>query len=168
MRRVPGLCSLILLLSGCAESDLGELDQHLDEILSTTQASNLAPLPEPSGDIAPRYVHSEARSPFQSLSGDEPPMLTPQREAEPERQREPLEYYDLSELTLVGTLTIAAQPSALIRSPEGRVHRLQVGGYLGSNAGRIVRIHNSSIMLEESVPEGNRWVARSREMGLGD
>ncbi|MDR5906375.1 pilus assembly protein PilP [Franzmannia qiaohouensis] len=156
-----------LLLVGCADPDLAGLDRELEALKRDPGELSVEPLPEVPRYRAPGYEQANARSPFLArLPQDD--VATPQgeRAPDPERPREPLERYALSELELVGTLTVNAQPSALLRAPQGQVHRLRVGNYLGSDDGRIVSITGASIVLVETVRERNAWVERTREMTL--
>jgi type IV pilus assembly protein PilP len=70
------------------------------------------------------------------------------------RLKEALEEYSLGELSLVGTLEQEAM-WALIRSPEGVIHRVQVGNYIGKNYGQILSISEAEVALQETVPDGN-------------
>ncbi|APX91900.1 hypothetical protein BWR19_02465 [Halomonas sp. 1513] len=158
----------LLLLAGCADPDLVGLERELEALKRNPGELTVAPLPELPRYQAPGYEQAGARSPFQARRPSDDDEAQPQgeRAPDPDRPREPLERYDLSELQLVGTLTVAAQPSALLRSPEGQVHRLRVGNYLGADDGRIVSITGASIVLVETVRERNAWVERTREMTL--
>ncbi|MFO8046328.1 MAG: pilus assembly protein PilP, partial [Halomonas sp.] len=85
------------------------------------------------------------------------------------RPREPLEAFNLGQLDLVGTLTSGGQPSALVRSPSGTVHRLRVGNHMGSDFGRIISITSSSVQLIEVVPTGRGgWIERTTQLTLND
>lgn len=71
-----------------------------------------------------------------------------------DRRKENLEGYDLTELSLVGTMeqdTIWA----LIRSPDGEIHRVQSGNYMGKNYGEILTISDVKVTLQETVPDGD-------------
>lgn len=158
----------LLLLSGCADPDLMGLDRELEALKRSPGELTVAPLPEVPAYHVRGYEQAGARSPFQArqASAENAAMLQDERAPDPERPREPLEHYDLSELQLVGTLTVSAQPSALLRAPQGQVHRLRVGNYLGADDGRIVSITGASIVLVETVREGNAWIERTRDMTL--
>lgn len=159
---------LLLSLAGCADPQMGALDRELADIRTNPGPTVDMQLPDIPDYESVSYLASEQRSPFVPRQVDE------QREAPAEgslappvdRPREPLEAYDISELDLVGTLTVGGQPSALVRSPEGQVHRLRTGNYLGTDHGRIVGITESSILLVELVMERGQWVERSRQVTL--
>nr|WP_163500979.1 pilus assembly protein PilP [Halomonas socia] len=157
-----------LLLVGCADPGLAGLDRELEALKRNPGELSVEPLPEVPRYRAPGYEQTNARSPFLARLPEEDTAAAPQgeRAPDPDRPREPLERYDLSELELVGTLTVNARSSALLRSPQGQVHRLRVGNYLGVDDGRIVSITGASIVLVETVRERNAWVERTREMTL--
>ncbi|WP_111412920.1 pilus assembly protein PilP [Billgrantia lactosivorans] len=158
-----------LLLAGCADPRLGELDRRLNDIRANPGAPRVLEMPEIPSYAPVPYQASDRRSPFR-------PQL-PEPEGAPagdsdlapdlEREREPLEAYDLDALRLVGILTMGGQTHALVRAPEGEVHRLRPGNYLGRNHGRIVSITGSTVQLVELVPTGGGgWTERTTHMAL--
>lgn len=63
-----------------------------------------------------------------------------------------LEKYATATLRMVGTLTQADMHWGLIQSPDGIVHRVRVGDYVGLHQGRIQAIYPDKILLlEQSV-----------------
>lgn len=77
------------------------------------------------------------------------------------RRKEILESYPLESLAMVGSLQQSDMIYALIKSPEGTLHRVKTGNYLGQNFGRISHISESEVKLQEIVQEGvNEWVER--------
>ncbi|MDX5379336.1 MAG: pilus assembly protein PilP [Halomonas sp.] len=169
MKQASVTLTVGLLLVGCADPRLGELDRRLSDIRANPGAPRVLEMPEvPRYESVP-YEASDHRSPFrpqlpepeQAPAGDSD--LTPDFE----RQREPLEAYDLEALSLVGILTMRGQTHALVREPEGEVHRLRTGNYLGRNHGRIVSITDSTVQLVELVPTGGGgWMERTTRMAL--
>jgi type IV pilus assembly protein PilP len=43
---------------------------------------------------------------------------------------------------------------ALVRAPDGVIHRVQSGNYMGRNHGKITSISESQMQLKEIVPNG--------------
>ncbi|MDR9439260.1 MAG: pilus assembly protein PilP [Halomonas sp.] len=174
MTRLNGRHALLALglglLAACADPELRSLEQELAEVRTDPGDVPRVELPEiPQVD---RVVYSgrDARSPFV------PRRMQDQREApqsselapSADRPREPLEAYDLSELDLVGTLTVDGEPSALVRGPDGKVYRVRIGDYMGLDHGRIVSITDDSLVLVETVLEKNAWQERTRQIALGE
>lgn len=155
MRRLILVCCSILV-AGCSDADLNQLDATLAEIRRAPggQAPDIiSPMP------APRpldYRYAEARSPFlapESVRSQELLLQPEASEFAPDQQRttEPLEHFQLQSLRLVGTLGMGGQQVALIASPDGSVTSVREGNYLGSNHGRITRITSQEITIVERV-----------------
>ncbi|QTF92318.1 pilus assembly protein PilP [Halomonas sp. BM-2019] len=162
---------LLAGLAGCADPQLGALDRELAEIRSNPGATQRVELPDIPDYEALPYDEADRRSPFIARlpEAEQPPRGSEELAPDPTRPREPLEAYGLSQLDLVGTLTHGGQPSALVRAPDGTVHRLRVGNYLGSDFGRIVSITSSTVQLVEVVPTGRGgWIERTTRLTLND
>jgi type IV pilus assembly protein PilP len=69
------------------------------------------------------------------------------------RRREALESFDIGELQFVGTLE-QENIWALVRAPDGVIHRVQAGNYMGRNHGKITSISETKLTLKEIVPNG--------------
>ncbi|MCE8016701.1 pilus assembly protein PilP [Halomonas sp. MCCC 1A17488] len=158
-----------LILVGCADPHLGELDRRLSDIRANPGAPRVLEMPEiPTYQSIP-YQASDRRSPFrpQLPEPEQAPVGDSDLAPDLERAREPLEGYDLEALRLVGILTMSGQTHALVRAPEGEVHRLRPGNYLGRNHGRIVSITGSTVQLVELVPTGGGgWMERTTQLAL--
>ena len=83
------------------------------------------------------------------------------------RPREPLESYDLEKLQMAGTLQQGKTIQALIKAPDGTLHRVRQGSYLGRNFGMVVRIGETEVTLKEIVEDsGGDWVERTSSLTL--
>ena len=69
---------------------------------------------------------------------------------------------------MVGTLERGEQEWTLIRDPEGGIHRVSLGNYLGRNHGKIVEMTDSYVAVVEIVSDGTEdgWVERPRTIEL--
>jgi type IV pilus assembly protein PilP len=69
---------------------------------------------------------------------------------------------------MVGTLERGAFNWALVKDPEGGIHRVKVGNYLGRNHGKIVELTDTYLAVVEIVTDGTRdgWVERPRTIEL--
>ncbi len=161
------IAGLLGLLAGCSDPQLGSLDRELASIRNDPGEVPKVALPELPDYETVAYTLADQRSPFLARSRQDGP--TP-RESElapnPDRPKDVLEAYALSELELVGTLTVGGRPSALVRAPNGQVHRLTIGHYLGQDNGRIVTITEASVGLVETVLDRNTWVERNHTLKL--
>jgi type IV pilus assembly protein PilP len=81
--------------------------------------------------------------------------------------KEYLERFNLSSLSMVGTLSQEESIWALIEDGQGGVHRVQVGDYLGASWGKVDTITASRIDLTEIVSDGSEgWLMRPRSLEL--
>ncbi|WP_240455698.1 pilus assembly protein PilP [Halomonas faecis] len=173
MRWLQGILMTVTvgLVAGCADPQLAALDRELAAIRDDPGPTPAFEMPEVPTYQATPYREADSRSPFRPHRPETDPeasgegLLAP----DPERRKEPLEGFALEELALVGVLTVGGERSALVRTPDGQVHRLREGNYLGSNHGRIVAITHSSVQLVELVPTGGGgWVERTTRLTLDD
>jgi type IV pilus assembly protein PilP len=66
------------------------------------------------------------------------------------RERQPLEAFQLTELKIVKIyLKGKCAPFVLIRDPNGYVHRVFVGDYIGKNFGLVQKISSTGILIKE-------------------
>lgn len=158
-----------LLLAGCTDPQLGELDHRLTDIRNDPGTPRPLEMPEVPDYQSVPYQASDRRSPFrpQLPEPDAAPRGSSDLAPDPERTRESLEAYDLEALRLVGILIMGGQTNALVRAPGGEVHRLRTGNHLGRNHGRVVGITDSSVQLVELVPTGGGgWMERTARLAL--
>lgn len=167
---VAGLTAT-LGLSGCGEARLGELEQFVAEV-KQRRPPPLDPVPQVKQIDNFIYEPDGRRSPF-VMDEQSAETLAPEvggngiAGPDPLRRREVLENYSLDSLRMVGTLEQNEQNWALILSPDGILHRVSAGNYLGRNHGRITSINPQGIQLTELVDEGvNEWVERQASIAL--
>ena len=165
------LLSLILLTACSQQSDIADLQEFVAKTTNKPKG-RIQPLPEFKPYSAFVYSASALRSPFESpalfeeLSRKVASSVNAPNENRP---KQPLERYQLSELTLVGTLAKDDDGilKALIKTGTGNVHVAQLGEYLGKNNGRIITINESKVEIVEVVPNGSGgWITRPQSLGL--
>lgn len=156
------------LLAGCSDPQLGSLDRELAAIRNDPGEVPKVVLPEIPDYETVFYRLADQRSPFlaRSPQDDAPTARDNELAPNPDRSKDVLEVYALSELELVGTLTVGGRSSALVRAPGGQVHRLTLGDYMGQDNGRIVTITEASVGLVETVLDRNAWVERNHTLTL--
>lgn len=147
----------ITLLTGC--SDRVAIAQQAMQHIREEPAAPIQQIPEPK--IIEDFVYNAngVRSPFLppslvNLKG----KIVETEGVHPDftRVKEPLEDYDLSELTYRGmVISPEGKQYGLIQRPDGSITSVQVGNYMGKNDGRIVEITPTQINLIEIV-EDNR------------
>jgi type IV pilus assembly protein PilP len=154
----------VLLLTGCqAEKD--DLHAYVEKVKSQ-QASDIPPIPVMKPYEPFSYQAQELRDPFvPTITELEEPKeeLLPDNGIRPDqnRRKEVLENFALSELQFVGSLEQDGV-WALIRSPDGVIHRVTTGNYMGLNDGEVMSVSDNVITLKEIVPEGKgRYIERN-------
>ncbi len=101
-----------------------------------------------------------AGAPRQAGSGPGPDL---------EREREFLEHYSLDALRMVGSVRSDGGMFGLILTPEGLVHRLTAGDYLGRNHGRVTIVTEREVWLVELVADANGdFLQRPAAVALAD
>ena len=138
-----------------------------DPITAAPPPSALPATPPEQALPAPAaYRAAHRRSPFQ------PAVAAKHATAEtagPDfgRSKALLESFALDELHMVGTLAGRGTTRALVRDPQGRVHALRTGDYLGMDHGRIQAVRATGVDLVEIVRNGSGgWTQRARVLAL--
>lgn len=181
LKRMAASCQLLpvlLLLGGCVASDISDLHQWTDEVLARP-GGRIKPLPEIRPYEAYTYKSSaeDMRDPFQSFyqqrrddvaEVDQDFGLTKDMEREiRNRNREELEQFELDSLRMVGIMENDENHWGIINDPDGMVHRVKVGNYMGRNIGKIVNIFEDRIELREIVKNSQgRWEERKAALAL--
>lgn len=166
-------CSLALATSllavACADPALPELESYTERVRARP-AGPLEPVPEIVSVDPFTYRSDDRRDPFMM---DEEAVDTLQRRnpggisPDPLRSKEPLEAFSLDSLRMVGTLEQHGTRWALIMTPDGMLHRVQPGQYLGRNDGKIIRIDPTALVLTEIVEKApGEWEQRQASMAL--
>ena len=167
-----------IILSGCISADTVSLNSELSSIMSRP-GGLIEPLPEIKPYEAYTYQSglSDAHNPFKLFyvikrteleSDGVDDALTPEVEREiKNRNREELEAYELDSLRMVGTLDNDDDEWGIVLDPEGAVHRVSVGNYLGVNIGKITHVHEDRIELREIIQNSDgRWEERQAALAL--
>lgn len=147
------LSAVTLLLTAC-DDRISIANQKMEEIRAQP-AQPIVEVPKPEIVESFDYTAGDMRSPFL------PPSLLLQKQmdltsAKPDlnRIRDPLESYDLSELTYRGRVVAHdGHEYGLVQLPDGYVKEVQIGEYIGKNEGKILEITPTQINLEEIVPD---------------
>ena len=83
------------------------------------------------------------------------------------RSKQELEEFPLESMKMVGYLRKGSLGNAIIRSSEGKLHRVKVGNYIGLNFGQITSITESEVKIKEMVQDGaGDWSERSSSLQL--
>lgn len=155
------------MISACSE-DMGDLRQYVE---TTKQKYEGSVEPLPQFQPYQNYVYNafSYRDPFLNKSDkDAEENPTDGTQPDTKRRKEPLEFFPLDALKMVGILEQKGQMWGLVRDPEGTIHRVQPGDHAGQNYGEITRITEESIALLEIIPDGlGAWVEREISLSIG-
>ena len=172
----------LMVLAGCAQSDLSEVKQFVTTTQKTAAVKKLDPPPEIKPYMPFAYTAQALKDPFvlapfaqeeelelpQELMALSPGYKGPK--PDPNRVREELEKYSLGSLKMMGTFRMGGGDGelwALVLAPDNVVHRVRKNNYLGTNHGKIVGITEQRLELKEIVPEGpGRWQERDSLLSL--
>ena len=158
-----------LATTGCG-TDTEELQGWMDQQRREVKPSVTPLTPPKKFDPAP-YASLQAVEPFsnQKLSvalkqeAKQPNSLLA---AELNRRKEPLEFYTLDGMSMVGSVVKQGRPFALLRV-DNLLYQVKVGDYLGQNYGRITRITETEIALREIVQDAaGEWIERPGTLQL--
>jgi type IV pilus assembly protein PilP len=164
------LAAMGLLLSACSY-DSAELRDYVAEVKSRPggKFERIPPPPDPS----PVPEVSQKVDPFRSFLTEElakaAQPLDPPELPWPPHNPEELERYPLDALRMVGTLDQQSEQWGLIRDPDGVIHRVKAGNYMGRNYGKILEVSEHRIHLLEKVSDGRgQWQERDAEVSLSE
>lgn len=164
--RLVSVAVVVAVLGGCTPGN--DLRQWVAQEKGKRGAP-LEPLPVIKTFETFEYKDQDLRDPFNVSAEDQEQSANAGPHPDQDRTREPLEAFPLDGLKMSGTLGLAQSIEGLIRDPDGVVHRVRAGNYLGQNFGRITGITEDHIELVELVPNGSGgWMERQATIALGD
>ena len=169
--RFAALTVLVIALSACSEN-MDDLDNYIVAVKSRP-ADPIPPIPPVKTYTPYQYEGLTGRDPFrQSINeGSDDVRSTTGTGPRPDfdRPREYLERYELDTLEMVGTFSKESSDWALVEDPEGIIHRVPVGNYIGKNHGRVVKIEAAKVDISELISDGGGgWLVRDASIVLGD
>ncbi len=162
MKRVLML-ALVLSLSGCGGSGIEDLQQFVQDS-GKDMRGKVEPLPDMKLPEPFVYNAYELPDPFKPRKlKSEAGSVRPDQE---NRVKEALEAYPLENLKLMGMMARKGINYALILDPDGKLHYVKAGNYMGQNFGMITKITPDSLTLKEIVPDGGDWVEKETVLSM--
>jgi len=168
MKKLTILCFL-LLNTGCFD-DTSDLAVHIEQVKANTP-KRIEPMPS-----IPEFNHfdysvSSLRSPFDAPRPEVMQEKLQQMEGclspDPNRKKQPLEKFSLSDLMMRGTLGELGVILALIEASDSTLHRVAVGSYLGLYNGKITAVNQNNVLVTELIPDGSGcWVERETVVSM--
>jgi type IV pilus assembly protein PilP len=158
------------LLTACGGSDMSDLDVFMDE-KRARPGGMIAPIPTFKAYEAFSYSATTLRSPFdRPIEVREIAQLQAVSAVKPDdtRAKEFLEQFTFDSLVMVGSLERGGKDWTLIQDPDGGIHRVTVGNYVGRSHGKIVEMTDTYVAVVEIVTDGTAdgWVERPRTIKL--
>ena len=163
------LAALLAGLAGC-EGETQELQAWMDQQRREVRP-RVQPLAAPKKFDPVPYANAQLIDPFsaQKLSvalKQETRQTSSLLSAELNRRKEPLEAFALDMMAMVGSVSKAGRPVALLRV-ESLLYQVKVGDYVGQNYGRIVKISETEVSLREIVQDAaGEWTERPATLQL--
>ena len=162
--------SLVTLAACNAQQD--DLNRYITEV-KARPATPIPPIPAVRTYTPYKYEGLLGRDPFrQSTSEGSDQVATGGSGKGPrpdlQRPREYLERFELDTLEMVGTFAKESSEWALVEDPDGVIHRVAVGNYMGKNHGKVSRISRDEVQLSEFIADGvGGWLVRDASIALG-
>lgn len=164
--RTLSLAALAVALTACGKG-MSDLEEWVAEVKARPPAE-IPPIPQMKQYEAFTYDAAGRRDPFAALVSA---RATPGNGPKPDlnRNKEPLEEFPLDALRMVGTIDSKGKVFAMIKAPDGVVHRVSIKNYLGQNYGEITAISEAEVSLMELVPDGfGGWIQRPATLALAE
>ena len=163
------MLGMVLALAGCG-GETQELQDWMDQQRREVRPS-VQPLAAPKKFDPVPYANAQQVDPFstQKLSvalKQEARQPNSMLAAEMNRRKEPLESFPLDAMTMVGSVSKAGKPVALLRV-DNLLYQVKAGDYLGQNYGRILRVTETEVALREVVQDAaGEWIERNATLQL--
>lgn len=160
------LLALIGSLTAC--SGQGDLHEWVAQV-KARKGAPLPPLPVVKTFETFTYQDQGRRDPFEPAPPEAGAQTANGPHPDQNRPREPLEAFPLDSLRMVGTIGAKGNIEALIKDPQGVIHQVHVGDYMGQNYGHVMAVTPSEVDLVELVPNGSGgWMERDATVALSD
>ncbi len=162
-----------MLVAGCGDSGMSDLDNYMQEVRARP-VKPIDPIPTFPQFETFEYKVAGKRSPFERPQALQEIEIDGGKIAgaaviKPDelRPKEYLEGFNITSITMVGTVTKDGEIWGLVDDGTANIHRVQVGNYMGRNHGKIYYIDKGRIDLKEIVPSGpDQWAERPKTMPL--
>ena len=162
-------CTAMLTACGGRQDDLTRYIAEVKE----RRATPIPPIPPVRTYTPYKYEGLTGRDPFRQATADGSEQVAQSNSGsgprpDLQRPREYLERFELDTLVMVGTFEKGSNEWALIQDPDGTVHRVSIGNYIGQNHGKVSAITNDEVLLSEFIADGaGGWLVRDASIALG-
>lgn len=157
-----------ILLAGCGGEEFQDLRDFVRD--SGKDMRGKIPPPPEVKPYEPFAYNNEANlsDPFKPRkpdlrSGSRPGVNQPDMD----RPKEALEEFPLEGLRMVGYLYQKKVGYAVVRAPDGKLHRVKAGNYIGMNFGLIKEVTDTEVVIKEMVQDSTGdWSERMSSLNL--
>ena len=164
MKTTIPIIALCLLLSACASDEHEDINAWMAQQAEGLRG-RVPPLPQLQTFPVVAYDAGNLVDPYQA-SKLEPDKRTSGNRPDTNRRREPLEFYAIETMKMVGMMNMKGVPVALILADKN-VNQVRVGNYIGQNFGVITKITETEVSIKELIEDANGdWVERVATMQL--
>jgi type IV pilus assembly protein PilP len=172
MKHVVSLLTGVAMLTGLAgcAPDNEELVQWMEQEHRAVKP-NVAPVYPPKKFDPQGYVGNEGIDPFGSqkliaAAGPSSKSSSSLLAAAQAHRAEPLEAFPLDSMAMVGAMIQGGRAHALLKV-DNLLHDVKVGDWIGQNYGRITRITEQEVTLNETVQDATgEWIERTSTLQL--
>lgn len=162
------ILTICLIIIACSEVDYSDLDTFISNSGNGLRGQ-VDPLPEVKQYRFFTYRAFDMSNPFVPRKSEQAQNVDNGIQPDLNRRKETLETFPLESLAMVGSLEQDEAIFALIKSPEGTLHRVKAGNYLGQDYGKINEISESEVEVIEIIQDGvNEWAERANTLMLDD
>ena len=162
-----------VILAGC-QNDLNDIKEFMER-QKNIPVPPIDPLPQLKPHEVFEYNPNGQRDPFsndleiadESDESQSSTFTEDGRGPDLGRRKEFLESFPLDSLLMVGTYQQDGDYWALIVDPEGTIHRVSIGHYMGHNHGKVTEIYEHEVRILEWLNDGlGAWREREAAMAL--
>lgn len=157
-----------LLLTGCGGDDF----QDLRDFVKNAGADMRGKI-EPPPDVKPYepFPYNNEKNlpdPFKPRKLEpHPEDFAGLNQPDMDRPKEALEEFPLEGLKMVGYLSQNNVGYAVIRAPDGKLHRVKAGNHIGLNFGLIKEVNDTAVIIIEMVQDSTGdWTERISSLQL--
>lgn len=168
--RLP-LALTVLLLAGCADSDVKEVEDWMAQVKREAKVS-VTPLSEPKAFFPFAYAEQGVIDPFSAdkllaeLARAAAAQNADRLKPDMARRKEFLENFPLDTMTMVGVMQKGGINYALVNIDK-TVHQIRLGQRLGQNYGLVTTVAEDAVLVKEVVQDaGGEWVERPSKLEL--
>lgn len=157
---------VILSLAACGTEEFDDLQKFVKDS-GKDMRGNIDKPPEIKPYEPFNYKNPDnLPDPFRSFKAEKP-KVSGGGNGPIKHDPEDLESYALESLKMIGFVKIHDAPNAIVASPDGKVHHVKVGNYMGQNFGKITSITETEITLQEKVLDSaGAWTDRTSTLEL--